>query len=241
MSEIQGRFKDNEWVLSNLPVMIVGLGGIGSWVALPLSRCGYALTLYDMDIVETSNIGGQFYSKNDVDKSKTQATVEKATMFGDNYASSTFGEYTQEEGISAEIVISCVDSIKVRRIIFEKWVKYQEAVYTTDSDYELHKNLPAKTGIFIDGRMEAEGYQVYAVPYGDYTAIEKYRATLFDEDVEYIPAPCTNRATTHCAMKVAAEIVEKLVNYLTNQVRGFNMRAVPFSVLYDMKVSTKYD
>jgi molybdopterin/thiamine biosynthesis adenylyltransferase len=241
MSEIQGRFKDNEWVLTNLPVMIVGLGGIGSWVTLLLARCGYALTLYDMDTVEMSNIGGQFYHKGDIDKRKTEATVEKCGQFADNYATSTFGEYTEADGMSSEIVISCVDSIRVRKIIFEKWVKYQEAVYAVNSEYKLHANLPVKTGIFIDGRMEAEGYQVYAVPYGDFQAIEKYRATLFDEDKDYIPAPCTNRATTFCATKVASEIVEKLVNYLTNQVRGVNMRAVPFSVLYDMKVSTRYE
>lgn len=55
-------------------VVILGLGGLGSNIAISLARIGIGhLTLVDFDIVEPSNLNRQQYFINDIGKYKTEA------------------------------------------------------------------------------------------------------------------------------------------------------------------------
>jgi tRNA A37 threonylcarbamoyladenosine dehydratase len=54
-------------------VTVVGVGGLGSPVALTLAKQGYPLTLYDFDKVEEKNIKNQFYIATDVGAYKVNA------------------------------------------------------------------------------------------------------------------------------------------------------------------------
>ena len=64
-------------LLDNAHVAIVGLGGLGSNVAVWLARIGVGkLTLIDFDKVELSNLNRQYYFLSDVGKYKAEALLE---------------------------------------------------------------------------------------------------------------------------------------------------------------------
>ncbi len=58
-------------------VIIAGLGGLGSNIAVSLARAGIgALRLIDFDTVDISNINRQYYTLGDIGKNKTDALEE---------------------------------------------------------------------------------------------------------------------------------------------------------------------
>ncbi len=60
--------------LQNARVAVVGLGGLGSNIAVALTRLGIGhLYLYDFDKVELSNLNRQYYFLSDVGKYKAEA------------------------------------------------------------------------------------------------------------------------------------------------------------------------
>lgn len=62
--------------LHNARVAIVGLGGLGSNIAVALARLGVGhLYLYDFDKVELSNLNRQYYFLDDLGKYKSEALV----------------------------------------------------------------------------------------------------------------------------------------------------------------------
>lgn len=76
------RFSDAPWAtgLSNTYVDLVGLGGIGSWIALMLSKMGVRkLVCYDMDTVEEHNVAGQLFGPFHIGMKKTDAVHEIVT------------------------------------------------------------------------------------------------------------------------------------------------------------------
>ena len=68
---------DPENILASSSVCILGLGGIGSNIAVALARSGVGrLVLVDFDIVEESNLNRQYYNLSHVGMKKTDAMVD---------------------------------------------------------------------------------------------------------------------------------------------------------------------
>lgn len=64
-------------VLHQARVAVVGLGGLGSNIAVSLTRLGIGhLYLYDFDKVELSNLNRQYYFLGDIGKFKAEALLE---------------------------------------------------------------------------------------------------------------------------------------------------------------------
>ena len=65
--------------LAKAKFLIFGLGGVGSYVAEALARCGVgSLTLVDHDRISESNINRQLYAlRSTVGKSKVQVAKER--------------------------------------------------------------------------------------------------------------------------------------------------------------------
>ena len=62
MQQQYDRFKDAPWFPErDEVVMIGGAGGIGSWLTFLLVRAGFKPTVYDFDVIEEHNIGGQLF------------------------------------------------------------------------------------------------------------------------------------------------------------------------------------
>ena len=70
----QSRFKDAPWFPKNNEICLVGgAGGIGSWLCFFLTKIGFKVNVYDFDLVEDHNLGGQLFQQSDVGKTKVNA------------------------------------------------------------------------------------------------------------------------------------------------------------------------
>ncbi len=219
----QERFKDAPFFNPDLSVIIAGLGGTGSHVNYILCRQGYNTVLYDMDIVEIHNVGSQMYSIKDLGKNKAVKAKEIAESFGnDNYI--TFGEFTENSPID-NIVFSCFDNMKARKLLFEKW--YANQLSKTS---EHRKENPKEINIMLDFRMTAEEMQIYIVK--SKSDAEKYKTTLFD-DSEVEEAPCSYKATCQTGAIIAGLGVSAFLNHVANKMTGFEARDVPFFIEFE--------
>ena len=128
-------------------VALIGCGGTGSQVLTSLGRISYALqqlghpglfvTAYDGDIVTEANCGRQLFSTQEIGHNKAEVLITKMNMFfGSNWEAKQ-KMYDNRSPI-ANIVISCVDSVKARLMIASHLKKngggvdYQNFMYWMD-------------------------------------------------------------------------------------------------------------
>lgn len=217
VSNQYGRVKGAEWfsALYKKDILVLGAGGIGSWLALLLSRVGCNLHIFDMDVYEEHNMTGQAVLQSGVGKLKTEALVELMEQFSPDATISAYGEYT-EESMTNEIVLCGFDNMKARRIAFDNW---QEHV--AYSEEEEKKNM-----LFIDGRLNAEHMQIFCIRGDDEKSIKKYDEEFLFSDEEVGEQDCTFKQTSHCAAMIASKMVAFLTNFF---VQG---RSVPFFYEY---------
>ncbi len=210
--DLKVRFKDAPWFLNDEnkekfpPILIGGAGGIGSWTALFLTRAGYPVDITDFDILEESNLGGQFYFKEDIGRHKV--TALNLAIFKSCGEMLLINIDTIEESYVCEspYVISAFDNMEARKNLFNSW-----------------KAFPDKR-LFIDGRLSLEDFQIYVVTPD---RIEEYEKTLFnDEEVEDLP--CTMKQTSHVAAMIGTHITSLFLNYITNIRAEKEVRALPF-------------
>jgi molybdopterin/thiamine biosynthesis adenylyltransferase len=201
------RFSDAPWANAIQHIVVGGVGGIGSWLAIYLSRIGHILYLYDMDIIDETNMGGQLYSLAQIGTNKAEATKANIILFsGAESNVSTYTQYDEDSGFVTPIMCSCFDNMAARKLMFEKWAAYD------------------KRELFVDGRMLAEIGMVFTVQKGQE---EEYRKSLF-EDSEVEEAPCSFKSTSHCGALISSLMVSNLNNYLANKTAGNNDRYIPF-------------
>ena len=214
VSPFKKRFSEAPWFekMKGSDVLLIGAGGIGSWVALCLARIGCNLVIYDMDTVESHNLGGQLYGHKHVGMLKTEALVDIVTdLSGKDASIAIEGRYTNDS-YTNNIVVAAFDNMAGRKLAFTKW---KEAVLQSENKEEF---------LFVDGRLLAEQYQVLAVTHSN---MSEYEKTLFD-DTEVEEVLCTLKSTTHCSMGIAHDMVAIITNFMTNRASGMDIRDVPF-------------
>jgi len=209
------RFSDASWYRPNMDVMIGGAGGIGSWLSLFLGRQECNIYLYDDDVIDETNLGGQLYTSNHVGQLKADATSEVVRNFTGKEIE-TMGRYTPTS-MSCPVVFACFDNMASRKLMFEKWLK-----------------VP-KRQIFIDGGMLAENFQVIAVTAD---TIDRYAEDELFDDSEIEEERCSMKATSHCGAMIASYMVAVFNNYVANFIEKGNFREVPFKMYYDLPTLT---
>lgn len=215
------RFKDAPWIDPNIGLLIGGVGGIGSWLILFLSRIGYNISANDNDRVDSVNLAGQFYNKQQVGMFKIDAIRDNLRLFGD-----TSNTYLSDRRIQvntryvlSENMFSCFDNMESRKFLFESWLSYCE--------------INNKEGIFIDGRLGADFFHAFAVRSSDKESIEKYKLELFD-DSEVEDEPCTFKQTTHVAAMLASFMTSLFTNHVSNIKANDDMYEVPFKTIFEV-------
>jgi len=209
------RFSDAPWAKSQQHIVVGGVGGIGSWTSLYLARIGHNLYMYDMDVIDETNMGGQLYGISQIGTNKAVAAVENIKTFcGDDANVKAFERYDKKTGSVTPVMMSCFDNMAARKLMFEKWAAYD------------------KREVFIDGRMLAEVGMVYTVEKGQE---EEYRKSLFD-DSEVEEAPCSFKSTSHCGALIGTLMVASLNNYLANKANGNDNREVPFKTDFELPI-----
>jgi hypothetical protein len=224
MSEFHKRFDEAPWY-THLTISVGGVGGIGSWLTQLLARVGHNIYVYDDDIIESSNIGGQLYKVSSVGNRKDDHTAALALEFSNNSNIIPSGKFTKDSPVS-NIMFASFDNMKYRRMMVERWFKAQK------NKSERH---PKEINVFIDGRMEAETAIIYIVKSpADY---KRYMAEMFD-DSEIPNAPCSFRATSHNPAILGGLMVAVFNNHVTNKLEGTKFREVPFKITYELPTLT---
>ena len=119
---IRGRFKDAPWFPkeNEISVVVGGAGGIGSWLSFLTARAGFMPMIYDFDIVEVHNMGGQLFSKNHVGMNKGEAISQLIKDFSD-VEIMTFNEKFDINSMSHQFMFGAFDNMQARKDMFEIW------------------------------------------------------------------------------------------------------------------------
>lgn len=215
------RFKGAAWFenIYKRDILVIGTGGIGSWLNVLLSRTGCNLHIFDFDVVEEHNISGQLFKINDSGTEKTEAIKNLIKEVSGECEVETYGKYLPDS-ITNDIVLSAVDNMATRRLAFTKWVE------------NLNEVEDRSKCIFIDGRLLAEQLQIFCIKGNDEEAINKYeKEYLFSDDV-VDEEDCTYKQTSHCAAMIASHMTAFLTNFL-----GENYRRIPFFYSYIIQLN----
>ncbi len=99
---------------------VIGVGAIGRQVALQLTAVGIpSLQLVDHDIVEVSNLASQGYLEEDLGNPKVLATAEHCRRINGAVEIQQVPERFPRSSEVGNVVFCAVDSIDVRRLIWE--------------------------------------------------------------------------------------------------------------------------
>lgn len=197
----------------DVPVTIIGAGAIGSFAALSLAKMGVTnITVYDFDEVSIENMNNQFYRMKDIGTLKVLALRSLVAEFTGVQIIPKIRAFEPEDmaGLSG-IVISAVDSMSARRMIFE-------------ATHDKFNNVK----YIIDPRMSAEFFTQYCINPHVLKDRMTYEKNLFsDEDA--IPTPCTAKSTIYTATLAAGIVVKTIKNIILNE-------AYPRQTHWDIKL-----
>lgn len=223
MSDYNARFKDAPWYKKQR-VLIGGVGGIGSWLSLLLARGGHELYMFDPDVIEKSNIGGQLYARAQVGMKKVVAVKNNIQHYADTSAGiNVFEQPFTEKSPYVPIMFSCFDNMAARKVFFDRWKENLKAAPRNEVQ------------CFIDGRLEAETAIIYCVRTPE--EAELWEKEWFPDE-KVANAPCTFRATSHNAAIIAGMMTGVFNNVITNFERKMEERIVPYKVNYELPTFT---
>jgi molybdopterin-synthase adenylyltransferase len=203
--------------LDKLSILVVGCGAIGRQVALQLASMGARkVTIVDFDSVEDHNVTTQGFAHAEIGQKKVDAVREAMIRIDPTMeVISIDGRYTLDMR-GYDVVISCVDSIDVRKIIF--------------------RGIKTTAALFIDGRMTAETMRVLTWQQGQ--PEELYTDSLFEES-EAHTGSCTAKTTIYTASYIAALMMHQLARFLrgvpTDYDQLINMLSSDWSVNADAR------
>ena len=225
IKENTSRFSQAIWYdkIITKRVALAGIGGIGSYVGFLLSRLNIEkLYIYDPDIVEEVNMSGQLYSINDVNKPKVQALRSMIINYSLYYKTIAHEElYNPITHMATEIMMCGFDNMAARKLYFESWLAFVETFP------KIKENC-----LFIDGRLAAEEFQVFAIMGNDERAINEYKDKWLFTDTEAEHTLCSYKQTTFMANMIASVMVNLFVNFVANQCSPIIERDVPFKTTY---------
>lgn len=163
--------------IKNKSVTVIGAGATGSYVALMIAQMGWGntslnqgiLNVWDFDVVEEHNLANQAFERDHIGKKKVDALKDLIIRkCGFEIVTHDEAVVDQRELIESTYVFILTDTMKSRKEIFEKCLKYS-----------------FKTDLVIETRMDIDNGRVYAINPNDITQIEGWEKTLYtDEEAE---------------------------------------------------------
>lgn len=222
------RFQGAMWfdAIQNLKITIAGLGGIGSWAALLLSRLNVRnIRLIDPDKVEEVNMAGQLYRKAHIGINKVNSTFYNIEEFSDYYRIDYQNRRIEECLLYDNVLICGFDNMEARKHAFHMWRHLVDALSPEDK----------KKSLFIDGRLDAEDLQIFCITGDNTYFIDKYEKECLYSDSEVDEAPCSFKQTSYLAAMIGSLITNLVVNFVSNTVVEFS-KVLPFKVSFNTSV-----
>ena len=195
----------NSKLVDNWRLKIFGVGSIGSILAKQAALTGFNdITVYDMDIVESENLGSQEFTLQHIGMKKTEALKK---LLKDNYnydIVATDGEITKETVILPEertIYFCAFDSLEARNILWKK-LKDFPIVWG-----ESRIGRTAQRYYFVDLRKRGEICEEW---------IKEYEKTL-DPKGPRTELKCGEKGCYPSNAELVGKIMRQLVNIAENK------------------------
>lgn len=216
------RFKDAIWAGTSEDIVVLGAGGISSWLALFLTRTGnHNIYIYDDDDFDEVNLAGQFVRTSQIGVSKVIAVSKNCYEFSNRSLTPMRRRY-DSNGMVSKIMFCGPDNMEARKVMFERW----KSQFENKVDENNQPIIPGKYEyILIEARLLAEQYQVY---YVTPDRIDKYAQTLFS-DADVANESCTFKSTSHFAAMTACKMVQGFTAFLANRKLNDDIYELPFS------------
>jgi molybdopterin/thiamine biosynthesis adenylyltransferase len=185
--------------MENMPIHIIGAGATGSWLTMVLVKLGCQnINVYDFDVIEEHNIPNQLFFKKDIGKFKVDALKEMCDEFGEHPITVHKHEVTPESGHSfSGIVFVLTDTMKSRKEIWEKMIKYKPAI-----------------NLMIETRMGKSTGEIHVINPMDTTQAAKYAETLFDDSQAVVSACGTSQSVAPTANIIANYAIWQLIMFV---------------------------
>ena len=127
-----------------ITINLIGCGGTGSQVLTALARINVALHglghigitvhAYDADVVTEANLGRQLFSENDLGVNKANVLISRLNRFFGTDWESYSEEFPSKDSKTANITITCVDSVKAR-IEIGKYLRNHNVATDQEREY----------------------------------------------------------------------------------------------------------
>jgi molybdopterin/thiamine biosynthesis adenylyltransferase len=221
------RFKGASWFenMKDAEIIVAGVGGIGSWVTLLLSRMTPSnIVLFDDDNVELTNMAGQCYMEESIGESKVTAMQNVCEKMSRYKSILGFQEKFNYDSATADIMICGFDNMFARRTFYNAWKQ------------RVIKKAPEERSkcILIDGRLLMEEFQVFALTGDGVENMKIYEDRFLFSDSEMVEPLCSQKQTSHMAAMIASVMVGILTNFLSPCKEWEFPRKVPFLTEFDM-------
>lgn len=226
MNDATSRFSGTEWFneIQKQKVIIAGMGGIGSNLAFQVARMNpEAMFLYDNDTVETVNMSGQLFSRNDIGRTKVDAVAEKISSFTTTQHVYALNERYTSVSERGDIMMCGFDNMVARRVFFEAWLGYIE------SKSEEEK----KHCLFLDGRLSIDTLQIFCITGNDIYNIKRYAEKHLFSDSEADETVCSMKQTTYLACMIGSLMTNLFTNFVANLLDPIIPYDLPFFTEYD--------
>ena len=213
--QVQAELVDSK--IFTTPILVVGAGGIGSFVVLTLAKMGFGdISVWDDDTIEEHNIASQFYPEIAVGAGKVASldvVVKAFTGVQIKGYPFNWDNEVAPYGMGG-VVVSAVDNMATRTELFRASIK-------------------AKSVGFVDGRMGGQQAEVYTVRIGERKEQAFYRSKLFP-DAQASPLRCTQKAVMYNVLWIASR--------MANSVRLL-LEGKPYNVgvIYDFENELQYN
>ena len=226
----QGRYSGSSWFepMKNIRVQLIGAGGIGSYTAYALCRTSInALNIIDCDKLEPVNLAGQFYPIDYVNTQKVNALRSLIHNFC-GYSTSIVLDMSRIESHNVasyvngrwDVTILALDNMKTRKTVYAQWRK---------------KYAGCSNALFIDGRMSAEIFQVFAIDGTNTEAMKKYEKEWLFDDAQAQSDVCSYKQTSFVGMMIGGYITSIVCNWVNNLSENNVPRDIPFMTEFDSR------
>lgn len=219
------RFSSADWFekIKEQDVVLAGLGGIGSWCALLLSRLDIRyLTLYDDDTVDSVNLAGQFYRKNQIKAYKASAISTAIHEYSNYYNCNACTKKFDISSAASRIMICGFDNMTAREVFYRRWLCYLNKYPSI-----------ANECLFIDGRLSADTFQVLCIKGDDEYNMKRYEEKFIFNDSEADETICSFKQTSFMANMIASYMVNLFVNFISNLSNPDIEKSIPFFTEFD--------
>ncbi len=153
--------------LSGAIAIVVGLGGIGSWVALDLALIGVgSILIYDTDKIEPSNLNRTLFKESQIGTYKTDAVKELIAERRKDCLVLSFEEFFEADMLNkldgVEYFFDCSDTTRLKDSLYE--FKVKKKMEFEELKKKEEKKSKSKKGSLVTNVPTATGQASYGPP-----------------------------------------------------------------------------